>query len=178
MRNSVAALGVIALGSIAGAAPAAGTTETSPPGALICHLNSTGTYEPFYVSRHGLIHDLNGHAGHAGDIIPFPGFGGNPAGQNMTPENVAILNAGCVGRVVPPAEKPLPVAPAAPGKAPASGARNPGYNVDGALQTTTTLPATSDGARSLWLAGAPALLAAAIAGLAWRVRLRAKKSMD
>lgn len=174
MLIAIAAMGVVMLGAGGGSTNAAATTETSPPGALICHLTDAGTYEPFFVTVHGLIHDLNGHAAHAGDIIPFPGFGGNPAGQNMTPENVVILNNGCVGQLVQPAGPALPIAPTAAAKAPTHAATNLGYNVDGAVVAQSS-PALSGDASSIWPSVSWALLAVAAAGAVWRAWVRPGK---
>ena len=170
MLNAIAALGILVLGAAGGTTTVAAATDTSPPGALICHLTDAGTYEPFFVTVHGLIHDLNGHAAHAGDIIPFPGFGGNPAGQNMTPENVAILNNGCIGQLAPPAAPALPIATPAPAIVPTTAAGNLGYNVDGAVAAGSS-PAASGDASDIWSSLTWALLAAAAAGAVWKARV-------
>ena len=162
MRKAIAVVGIVGLGMAFGSTAAVAAPATRPPGLLICHATGPGTYEPFLVSAHGLTLDLNGHRGHSGDIIPIPG---DPIGQNMTPENVALLNNGCVG----PA--PVPAGPAAmPGDAtlkspPAGGAMNPGYNVDGAVQEP------SGEASPLWLG----VLAAFAALGVWKVTVRVGK---
>lgn len=174
MLNAIAAMGIVMLGAGGGTTTAVATTDTSPPGALICHLTDAGIYEPFFVTVHGLVHELNGHAAHAGDIIPFPGFGGNPAGQNMTPENVAILNKGCVGQLAESPGPALPNAPAATTKAPTKAATNLGYNVDGAVATQSS-PAVTEDASGIWPSLICASLAAAAAGAVWRARVRPGK---
>ncbi|WP_285313363.1 hypothetical protein [Pseudarthrobacter sp. fls2-241-R2A-168] len=167
-------MGIAVLGATGGTAPAFAAPDTYPPGALICHVTEAGSYEPFFVSVHGMIHDLNGHGSHTGDIIPFPGFGGNPAGQNMTPENVSIYNAGCVEATVARVGPVVPVSPAAPAKVPASTSTNLGYNVNGAVQGHPDR-AESGHANFTWLIGASALVAGTGMGILWRTRIRAKK---
>jgi hypothetical protein len=174
MRKASAVLGVAVLGVTGGTGPAVAVTDTYPPGALICHLTEAGSYEPFYVSVHGMVHNLNGHGSHAGDIIPFPGFGGNPAGQNMTPENVVIFNAGCVGAMVAPVGPAVPASPAAPVKVPASTPTNLGYNVDGAVQRLPDRPELSI-ATPIWVIVASALLAAGGIATVWKTRIRTRK---
>lgn len=173
MRKAIVVLGIAGLAMAAGNAAAVSAPVTNPPGALICHLTESGTYEPFYVSVHGMIHDLNGHGSHSGDIIPFPGFGGNPNGQNMTPENVVIFNNGCIEAAVALANPAVPASPAAPGKVPAATGANLGFNVDTAAQAQP-IPGESGSVIPTWLGGASALLAAVGAWTVWRARVRAK----
>lgn len=167
MRQGIAVLGIVGLGAAFGSAPAAAAPATIPPGMLICHATEAGTYEPFFVTVHGLIHDLNGHKGHLADIIPIPGYGGDPNGQNMTPENVAILNNGCVGAVV----TAPPVTPYVPVPAPAAGALNQGYNVEGAVSVKSAADTP------FWLAAAAGLVAAVAALVTRRVKARARNAV-
>lgn len=174
MRKAIAVLGIAGLGMAGGAAPAVAAPVANQSGALICHLTESGTYEPFFVSRHGMIHNLNGHGSHSGDIIPFPGFGGSPAGQNMTPENVVIFNNGCVGAAVSPAIPAVPASPANPGKAPGVTGTNLGYNVDTGAQAHPVQ--TESGTVSpTWLGWASALLTAGCVWTVWRSRAHAKR---
>jgi hypothetical protein len=179
-KKAIAVLGIVGLGVAGGSVSASAAPSTSPPGVTICHANEAGTYEPFLVSVHGLVLDLNGHKGHVNDIIPIRGYDGDPNGQNMTPENVAILNHGCVGAVAGPA---VPVSPslavdapaAAPRDAtvlaPPAGALNLGYNVDGVVQVE------SGDVIPFWLAVTTGLLAAVAALVAWRARARARNGV-
>jgi hypothetical protein len=148
---------------------------TSPPGALICHLTESGAYEPYLVSSHGMIHNLNGHGAHSGDIIPFRGFGGNPAGQNMTPENIAVLNNGCVGTAATTVSPTAPVLPSLQPKVPETSGPDRGYNVDGAVPATSAFP-SSNGV--MWLGGTASLFTGATAWTLWRKQIRAKKFVD
>ena len=184
MRKAIAVLGIAGLGMAGGNAPAVAAPVANQSGALICHLTESGTYEPFLVSRHGMIHNLNGHGSHSGDIIPFPGFGGSPAGQNMTPENVVIFNNGCVGAAgspagpavpAPPANPAVPAPPANPGKAPGVASTNLGYNVDTGVQAQ---PVRTESGHLLptWLGWASGLLAAGCVWTVWGSRAHAKGS--
>lgn len=174
MQKVIAVSGIAILGVTGWTAPAVAATDTHPPGALICHLTESGSYEPFFVSVHGMIHDLNGHGSHTGDIIPFPGFGGNPSGQNMTPENVVIFNAGCVKAPVAIVGPAVPVSPAAPANVPANTPTNLGYNVDGAVITHPDR-AESSTATAPWLIAASVLLAATGMVTLRRTRIRGKE---
>jgi hypothetical protein len=128
-----------------------------------------------------MIHNLNGHGSHSGDIIPFAGFGGNPAGQNMTPENVAIFNNGCVGAAVVPGSPAVPISPAAPAVSaapagvPPAAAHNLGYNVDGAVYAQ---PAQMESGHviPIWLGAISALLAAAGALMVRRTKAQVKNT--
>lgn len=179
MRQGIAVLGIVGLGVVLGSAPANAVPVTSPPGGMICHANEAGMNEPFFVSSHGMIMDLNGHKGHLSDIIPFPGFGGDPNGQNMTPENVVILNNGCVGAVATAAPVSPPVATYVPVPAPAAGALNLGYNVDGAVQVKSgaVQVKSGDDDTPFWLAAAAVLLAAVAALVAWSVKARTRNAV-
>jgi hypothetical protein len=172
MHRAVAVLGIVGLAAAGGTATAVAAPVTSPPGALICHLTESGTYEPFFVSVHGLIHDLNGHGSHRGDIIPFPGFGGSPNGQNMTPENVAIFQNGCVQAEVAPTVPAGPVPATSPGALPAATDRPVGFNVDGAVQRQPASPETGNDT-AIWLGGISALLVVAGVWTVSRARSRA-----
>lgn len=183
MRQAMAVLVLVGLAMAGGSVAANAAPITAPPAGTICHATEAGVYEPALVSSHGMIHDLGGHKGHVKDIIPFPGVGG-PNGQNMTPENVAIFNNGCVGTVAEPDEPEDPAEAADPAEAgdtpaavpkdatlPAPKAKNLGYNVDGAVQ------AKSGDALPVWLTAAAGLLPAAAALVVWRIRVRARSAV-
>ncbi|MEE2568465.1 hypothetical protein V1638_03505 [Pseudarthrobacter sp. J64] len=167
MHRIGAVAGLMMVGLACGGASTSGVALTGPGGVAICHATGAGTYEPFLVSAHGLVMDLNGHKGHLDDIIPIPGFGGDPAGQNMTPENILILNNGCV----PPGGPGLPLETDAEVPAISSGngggaaattgsAAGRGYNVEGAVGSEA--PSGSP------IPAAAYLVVALAALLAWR----------
>ena len=130
----------------------------------MCHANGDGTYSPFYVRPHGMVMNWAGHGDHLGDIMPAYADAEHPNGRNMTPENMALRNNGCVAPAsVPGASRPVPApAPARP----AAQARNKGYNVDGAVQVQ---PAD---AVPVWVAAAGLVPVAAF--VFWRGRVRAR----
>lgn len=175
MLEVLAVLGIAGHTLSFGGASAVAVPITSPPGALICHLTETGAYEPFLVSSHGLIHNLNGHGAHGGDIIPFRGFGGNPAGQNMTPENIAVLNNGCVGTAASTVSPTAPVLLPPSAKVPLDLGPNRGYNVDGAVAERSASPTSNI---VMWLGGTGAVLAGATAWTLRRKQSRAKKFVE
>ena len=187
MRRIIAVLGVAGLGLMGAPVSANAAPGETPPGPIVCHATGSGTYEAVAISVHGMIHDLNGHLHHPGDIIPFersPGDG--IPGQNMTPENIALLENGCVAVAVDPVDPPadpVVVPPADPAvvppvatavtpvvAVPKGAARNLGYNVDTAVngKTGEGIPA--------WLAALTGLFAAVAGLVAWRGRVRARNA--
>lgn len=98
-----------------------------------------------------------GHGDHPGDIMPAYADAEHPNGRNMTPENMALRNNGCVApAAVRPGPAPVPAPPA----------KNRGYNVDAAV---TAQPA---GAGPVWLAAGGLVPVAAF--VFWRSRIRAR----
>lgn len=130
----------------------------------MCHANGDGTYTAVYVSPHGMVMNWAGHGGHLDDIMPAYADAEHPNGRNMTPENMAIRDNGCVVPATAPGTTgPGPAALPVP---PAAQAWNSGYNVEGAVQGQ---PAD---AVPVWLAAAGLVPAAAF--VFWRSRVRAR----
>lgn len=164
MRRGIAVLGLVGLGMAGGVAPASAVPAVSSGGTLVCHANGDGTFAPVYVSVHGMVMNWAGHGDHMDDIMPAFVDADNPNGRNMTPENMAIRNNGCVvPATAPGAAGPGPATVPRP---PATRAKNSGYNVDGAVQVQ---PAD---AVPVWLAAAGLVPAAAF--VFWRSRVRAR----
>ena len=161
MRRGIAVLGLVGLAMAGGVAPASAVPAVSSAGgALVCHANGDGTYSPFYVRPHGMAMNWAGHGDHPGDIMPAFADAEHPNGRNMTPENMALRNNGCVAPVAA-----RPGAGTVPARPPAQ-ARNKGYNVDGAVQVQ---PADAVPA---WLAAGGLVPVAAF--VFWRGRVRSR----
>ncbi|MBT8161514.1 MULTISPECIES: hypothetical protein [Arthrobacter] len=90
MKRTIATLGVVGLGLL-GAAVSANAAPTDK--ITICHATHSAAHP--YVELTIDLSALSGHAGDANDIIPANSGNILPNGQNLTPENIAILNAGC-----------------------------------------------------------------------------------
>ncbi|WP_175417293.1 hypothetical protein [Arthrobacter sp. 24S4-2] len=112
MKRTIATLGVVGLG-LMGATVAA---NAAPPGKIsICH--ATGSASNPYLFETISLNALSAHVGDTGDIVPANSGDDMPDGQNLTPENIALLANGCVvaGPVVPVDPGPVDPGPVDPG---------------------------------------------------------------
>ncbi|UKA61435.1 hypothetical protein [Arthrobacter sp. FW306-04-A] len=100
MKRTIATLGVVGLGLL-GATVSANAAPSDK--ITICHATHSAS-NPYVAVTVGL-GALSGHVADTNDIVPANAGPFMPNGQNLTPENIAILNAGC--RVVSPPVDPV-----------------------------------------------------------------------
>ncbi|MGO4582610.1 hypothetical protein AB4Z38_01785 [Arthrobacter sp. 2RAF6] len=91
MRRTIATMGVVGLGLL-GATVSANAAPSDK--ITICHATHSASHP--YVAVTISLTALSGHVADTADIVPVNAGDFMPNGQNLTPENIAILNAGCV----------------------------------------------------------------------------------
>jgi hypothetical protein len=90
MKRTIATLGVVGLGLL-GATVSANAAPSDK--ITICHATHSASNP--YVAVTINLSALSGHIADTNDIVPANAGDYMPNGQNLTPENIAILNAGC-----------------------------------------------------------------------------------
>ncbi|MDP9904925.1 hypothetical protein [Arthrobacter bambusae] len=90
MKRTIATLGVVGLGLL-GATVSANAAPSDK--ITICHATHSASNP--YVAVTINLSALSGHIADTNDIVPANAGNYMPNGQNLTPENIAILNAGC-----------------------------------------------------------------------------------
>lgn len=107
MNRTIATLGVVGLGLL-GATVSANAAPSDK--ITICHAthSASNPYVPVTIS----LAALSRHVVDTNDIVPANAGDFMPNGQNLTPENIAILNAGC--QVASPPVDPVVSPPVSP----------------------------------------------------------------
>jgi hypothetical protein len=90
MKRTIATLGVVGLGLL-GATVSANAAPSDK--ITICHATHSASNP--YVAVTINLSALSGHIADTNDIVPANAGDYMPNGQNLTPENIAIRNAGC-----------------------------------------------------------------------------------
>ncbi|MFF2300614.1 hypothetical protein [Arthrobacter sp. NPDC058127] len=109
MKRTIATMGVVGLGLL-GATVSANAAPSDK--ITICHATHSASHP--YVAVTLSLSALSGHIADTADIIPANAGSFMPNGQNLTPENIAILNAGCVVAAPPVASPPVTTPPTDP----------------------------------------------------------------
>jgi hypothetical protein len=108
MKRTIATLGVVGLGLLGATVSA----NAAPSGKItICHATHSASNP--YVAVTISLSALSEHTTDTKDIVPANTGEFMPHGQNLTPENIAILNAGCRVAGVPPVIPPV-ISPTSP----------------------------------------------------------------
>ncbi|WP_284984605.1 hypothetical protein [Arthrobacter sp. efr-133-TYG-118] len=102
MKRTIATMGVVGLGLL-GATVSANAAPSDK--ITICHATHSASHP--YVAVTMSLSALSGHVTDTADIVPANAGDFMPNGQNLTPENIAILNAGCVVASAPVTSPPV-----------------------------------------------------------------------
>lgn len=109
MKRTIATMGVVGLGLL-GATVSANAAPSDK--ITICHATHSASNP--YVAVTTSLSALSGHVTDTADIVPANAGDFMPNGQNLTPENIAILNAGCVVASAPVTSPPVTSPPVDP----------------------------------------------------------------
>lgn len=115
MKRTIVTLGVVGLGLL-GATVSANAAPSDK--ITICHATHSASNP--YVEVTISLSALSGHITDTKDIVPVNAGEFMPQGQNLTPENIAILNAGCRVAGLPPVVPPVISPPSPPVISPTS----------------------------------------------------------
>ncbi|MCX2749448.1 hypothetical protein OOZ51_16760 [Arthrobacter sp. MI7-26] len=102
MKRTIATMGVVGLGLL-GATVSANAAPSDK--ITICHATHSASNP--YVAVTISLAALSAHVADTNDIVPANAGALMPNGQNLTPENIAILNAGCRVVSTPVASPPV-----------------------------------------------------------------------
>ncbi|MEV8148985.1 hypothetical protein AB0O52_12715 [Arthrobacter sp. NPDC080073] len=102
MKRTIATMGVVGLGLL-GATVSANAAPSDK--ITICHATHSASNP--YVAVTISLSALSEHVTDTADIVPANAGDFMPNGQNLTPENIAILNAGCVVASPPVTSPPV-----------------------------------------------------------------------
>ncbi|MEW1819400.1 hypothetical protein AB0323_01225 [Arthrobacter sp. NPDC080031] len=109
MKRTIATMGVVGLGLL-GATVSANAAPSDK--ITICHATHSASNP--YVAVTISLSALSEHVTDTADIVPANAGDFMPNGQNLTPENIAILNAGCVVASAPVTSPPVTSPPVDP----------------------------------------------------------------
>ena len=109
MKRTIATMGVVGLGLL-GATVSANAAPSDK--ITICHATHSASNP--YVAVTISLSALSRHVTDTADIVPANAGDFMPNGQNLTPENIAILNAGCVVASAPVTSPPVTSPPVDP----------------------------------------------------------------
>ncbi|GAA5196040.1 hypothetical protein GCM10023346_27480 [Arthrobacter gyeryongensis] len=113
MKRTIATMGVVGLGLL-GATVSANAAPSDK--ITICHATHSASHP--YIAVTMSLSALSGHVADTADIVPANSGDFMPNGQNLTPENIAILNAGCVVASPPVVSPPVTSPPTEPATTP------------------------------------------------------------